>query len=98
MFELKKSRQWWSLLPVMVATVFGSFVVDEAQAKDRAIGFYTRGDVAQAPGSRNGFDNPNVADPAKPANWAEDVDGIVVQVEWAYLQPTRPADPDNTAN
>ncbi len=49
-------------------------------------GFITRGDVDKSIGLRNGYDNPN-DDDNKPTDWVKHVDGVVIQAEWATLEP-----------
>lgn len=53
------------------------------EVKPRLKGFVLRGDADGHPGNRNHFDNPNTSE----YNFGNDVDGLVVQVEWAHLQP-----------
>ncbi|ACA87915.1 hypothetical protein [Shewanella woodyi] len=55
----------------------------QVDAKDRLEGFVLRGDHSGTVGERNHFDNPNGS------TWARHVDGIVVQAEWAHLQPNK---------
>lgn len=50
-------------------------------------GFITRGDVDKAIGERNGYDKPGKEDKNKPTDWANYVDGVVIQAEWATLEP-----------
>jgi hypothetical protein len=51
--------------------------------KPRIKGFVLRGDADGYPGFRNHFDDPNTSE----YDFGRHVDGIVVQVEWAHLQP-----------
>lgn len=51
--------------------------------KSRLKGFVLRGDADGSVGYRNHFDDPNNSE----YNFGNYVDGIVVQVEWAHLQP-----------
>ena len=85
------------LLSLLMGGLLATGVSANTEAKDRPSGFYTRGDVSKTPGARNGYDNPNVADAQKPTDWAKNVDGIVVQVEWASLQPDAPLRPGERA-
>ncbi len=95
MYQLNKSKL--AFFSVLVASLLGVGVSTEAASKDRATGFYTRGDVSKAPGERNGYDNPNIADITKPTNWASNVDGIVAQLEWSALQPDAPSNSNEPA-
>ncbi len=92
MYQLKKSKSVLLMLSLVTVGFIGAGISVETEAKDRAAGFYTRGDVSKAPGSRNGYDDPtaSASDPTKPTNWAKNVDGIVVQLEWAALQSQKP--------
>lgn len=68
------------LVTLLVFLTASSALVD---AKNRLEGFVLRGDHNGTVGLRNHFDNPNGS------SWANHVDGIVVQAEWAHLQPTK---------
>ncbi|MCL1039133.1 hypothetical protein L2750_18545 [Shewanella submarina] len=70
-----------SLLTLLLLCAVSTTSVVEA--KPRLEGFVLRGDHSGAVGERNHFDNPNGS------TWATHVDGIVVQAEWAHLQPTK---------
>jgi hypothetical protein len=84
---------WWlitiiikgNIMKRLLATLLVCLTASSAQvsAKDRLEGFVLRGDHSGTPGQRNHFDNPNGS------SWANHVDGIVVQAEWAHLQPTK---------
>ncbi|MEC4728524.1 hypothetical protein HWQ46_23660 [Shewanella sp. D64] len=97
MYKLNNSKSVFPILSLVIAGILGTGISVEVEAKDRAAGFYTRGDVSKVPGSRNGFDNPNVTDLSKPTDWAESVDGIVVQLEWSELQPDAPLNSNQKA-
>ena len=97
MYKLNNSKSVLPIISLVVAGILGTGISVAVEAKDRAAGFYTRGDVSKAPGSRNGFDNPNVTDSSKPTDWAESVDGIVVQLEWSELQPDAPLNSNQKA-
>ncbi len=90
MYQLKKSKSVLLMLSLVTAGLISAGISVETEAKEQPSGFYTRGDVSKAPGTRSGYDNPNVADSQKPTNWGKNVDGIVVQLEWASLQPNSP--------
>jgi len=60
-----------------------SIVLKSATPKERLKGFVLRGDADGHVGYRNHFDDPNTSE----YNFGPYVDGIVVQVEWAHLQP-----------
>jgi hypothetical protein len=51
--------------------------------KERLKGFVLRGDADGSVGQRNHFDDPNTSS----YEFGNYVDGLVVQVEWAHLQP-----------
>lgn len=60
-----------------------SMQLKSSTTKERLKGFVLRGDADGHVGRRNHFDNPNTSE----YNFGQYVDGIVVQVEWAHLQP-----------
>ncbi|MEC4728525.1 hypothetical protein HWQ46_23665 [Shewanella sp. D64] len=97
MYKLNNSKSVLPMLSLVVAGIVAAGISVEVEAKSRAKGFYTRGDISHQPGSRNGYDDPNIADTSKPTDWGKEVDGIVVQVEWNALQPDAPVAPGQKA-
>lgn len=74
---------------VALVTLFSGAALAAEPSKAILEGFITRGDVSKKIGERNGYDEPATDDQdnSTPTDWAKYVDGMVIQVEWATLEP-----------